>query len=90
MGKLELSNINITLTIRYGKVCLSLKELSELSEGSIIKLCNSNPSQATLWHEDRYLGTGELVESNIGIGFLITSLGFDVDTFNNDDIDGSQ
>ena len=89
MGKLDLSDIDITLTIRYGKVCLSLKELSELSEGSIIKIFDSKTSQATLWHEDRYLGIGELVGSNLGVGLLITSLAFDVDAFkSDDDIDG--
>lgn len=68
------TDTNITLSLQAGEVSLSLEELSQLQEGSILTATGEAPGYATLYHHRRPIARGELVEVEGRLGLQLTQV----------------
>ncbi|MGR2741018.1 FliM/FliN family flagellar motor switch protein [Billgrantia sp. Q4P2] len=65
---------SVTLSLNAGAISLTLKELSQLQEGSILVATGEAPGYATLYHRQRPVARGELVEVEGRLGVQLTQV----------------
>ncbi len=68
-------NIPLILSGELGKAELTVRDLLELEEGSIVKLDKMAGESATVLVNDQYLGQAEIVVVNDRFGLRITAVG---------------
>ncbi|SDT99567.1 type III secretion protein Q [Pseudomonas yamanorum] len=68
------SDLLLPLSIRCGHLQLSLYELQRLAPGSVLPILGAAPGEAALYHGERRLAYGELVQIDDGLGMQITRL----------------
>jgi type III secretion protein Q len=64
----------LTLSLQAGEISLSLAELAQLEEGSVLVAAGEAPGHATLYHRQRPIARGELVDVEGRLGVQLTQI----------------
>ncbi|WP_434560180.1 FliM/FliN family flagellar motor switch protein [Pseudomonas sp. Z4-20] len=72
VGNERFSDLPLALTIRCGHLSLSLGELRNLAPGAVLEVQGVAPGVAALFHGERALAHGELVEIDGRLGLQVT------------------
>ena len=64
----------VQLSICCGQVSISLSELGQLTEGAVIMATGERPGHAAVYHRNRVIARGELVDVDGRLGLQITGL----------------
>ncbi len=74
-GKLELLlDVNLALTLRFGQRDLTLREILDLSAGSVIELDRAVEEPAELLLGDKVIARGQVVTVDGNYGIRITDM----------------
>ena len=74
-GKLELLlDVNLVLTLRFGQRDLTLREILDLSAGSVIELDRAVEEPAELLLGDKVIARGQVVTVDGNYGIRITDM----------------
>lgn len=68
------TDTRVTLSLQAGEISLSLKELAQLQEGSVLVATGESAGYATLYHHRRPIARGELVEVEGRLGLQLTQV----------------
>lgn len=69
-------DLPLTLTLRCGKLELSLGELQELAPGMLLEVAGIAPGMASLYYGERPVAHGDLVEIEGRLGLQVTRMEF--------------
>ena len=69
-----LLDVNLALTLRFGQRDLTLREILDLSSGSVIELDRHVEEPAELLLGDRVIARGQVVTVNGNYGIRVTDL----------------
>jgi type III secretion protein Q len=67
-----LAHLPLDLTLRCGRLTLTLGELRQLCSGTVLEVGGVTPGFATLCHGERVVAEGELVDVDGRLGLQIT------------------
>mgnify|MGYP002719133283 FL=1 len=75
-GHEPFDELSMSLSVRCGVLNLTLGELRNLVEGSVLGITGYAPGMAGLYYGDRPIGQGQLVEVDGRLGLQVTRVVF--------------